>query len=127
MKSRVQYDPLKAPEPKEWLALGEQERIDVVQDYHRRARVRLPNEKLHAVMHAVIENQIALGDETPVQSTAQRLMAEGLDRHDAIHAIGSVLSGFIFDIMTKPVSGTEPNELYFAELRQLTAKAWLDS
>jgi len=76
MENGLQYDPLEAPEPEEWLAIDEAERIDVVKDYHRRARVRLPNEKLHAVFHVVVENQIALGNEIPVQSTVQRLMAE---------------------------------------------------
>ena len=85
MDNVVEYDPLEAPEPEEWLAIDEAERIRLALDYHRRARVRLPNEKLHAVLHVVIENQIALGDEIPVQHTAQRLMAEGLDRHEAIH------------------------------------------
>jgi hypothetical protein len=58
------YDPIKAPTPEEWLALDEQERIILAEDYHRRARIRLPNATLHATMHAVVENQIALGDET---------------------------------------------------------------
>jgi hypothetical protein len=30
------YDPLKAPDPEEWLALNEQERIELARDYHRR-------------------------------------------------------------------------------------------
>ena len=37
------YDPLEAPDPDEWLALDEQERLDLVQEYHRRARIPLPN------------------------------------------------------------------------------------
>src|ERR1700676_270077 len=86
MENGVQYDPLEAPEPEQWLALDEGERIHLAQSYHRRARVRLPNEKVHAVLHVVVENQIALGDEMPVQRTVQRLIAEGLDRHEAIHA-----------------------------------------
>lgn len=81
MESGLQYDPLEAPEPEEWLAIDEAERIHLAQDYHRRTRVRLPNEKLHAVFHVVVENQIALGDEMPVQSTVQRLMAEDLHSH----------------------------------------------
>ena len=55
------YDPLEAPDPKEWLELDEQERIVLVQDYHRRARIRLPNKKVHATLHAIVEAQIALG------------------------------------------------------------------
>ncbi len=40
--------------------------------------------------HVVVENQIALGDEIPVARNLHQLMAQGLDRHDAIHAIASV-------------------------------------
>jgi hypothetical protein len=122
------YDPLKAPDPEEWLALDEQESIILAEDYHRRAGIRLPNATLHATMHAVVENQIALGDETPVPRVMQRLMDEGLDRHQAIHAIGSVLFGHIHDLLkNQPDPGTEPNKLYFAALERLTAEDWLRS
>jgi hypothetical protein len=121
------YDPLKAPDPEEWLALDEQERIDLVRDYHRRARIKLPDATLHAVMHAIVENQIALGEQLSVRRTTQRLMDEGLDRHDAIHAVGSVLAEFIFDIFTEPKPHAVPNAAYFAALERLTAEGWLRS
>jgi Domain of unknown function (DUF1841) len=92
------YDPLEAPNPEEWLELDEQERIDLVRDYHRRAGIHLPNEKLHATLHAIVEAQIALGEETPAGRIAQRLISEGLDRHDAIHAIGMVLAEHLYDV-----------------------------
>jgi hypothetical protein len=126
MESGLQYDPLKAPEPKEWLAIDEAERIQLAQDYHRRARFCLPNEKLHAVFHVVVENQIALGDEIPVESSLQRLMAEGLDRHEAIHAIASVLAEFMHDLVKKPGSSAKSNQAYFAALRRLRAEGWLE-
>ena len=118
------YDPLKAPDPEEWLALDEQERIELVQDYHRRMRIRLPNAKLHAMAHAIVEAQIALAGETPARRTVQRLMDEGLDRHEAIHAVGSVLIEFIYDLMKAPVSDDDPNVPYFAALERLTAEDW---
>jgi len=118
------YDPLKAPDPEEWLALDEQERIELVQDYHRRARIRLPNSTTHAMAHTIVENQIALGDETPVRRTAQRLMDEGLDRHETIHAIGMVLFEFINDLLRAPASDSDPNPPYFAALERLTAEDW---
>jgi hypothetical protein len=101
----------------------------IVEEYHRRAGVRLPNVAAHAAIHAVVESQIALGDEIPVRDTARRLMAEGLDRHDAIHAIGSVLAGFMNDFLRNPPANadTDPNEQYFAELQELTASGWLKS
>jgi hypothetical protein len=119
-----QYDPLKSPDPKAWLALGEQERVDLIQDYHRREQITLPNETAHAVVHAVVENQIALGDELPVKRTLHRLMAEGLDRHDAIHAIGSKVANAFLDILKSDASGADPNPAYCASVEQLTAEDW---
>ena len=123
------YDPLKPTDPEEWLSTGEQERLDLVQSFHQRARIRSPNAKVHAVMHVIVENQIALGDELPVKGTVQRLMSDGLDRHDALHAVGSVLAGHLCDLLAAPAAGTgeDPNHPYYAALEQLTAKDWLSS
>jgi hypothetical protein len=54
------YDPDEAPDPEEWLALDEQERIGLVRDYHRAAGIRLPNATMHATLQAIVETQIAL-------------------------------------------------------------------
>ena len=80
------YEPEVPPDPAEWLALDEQERIQLAEAYHRAARIKLPNVKVHAVFHAIIENQIAEGLD-PVLRAMKRLANEGLSRHDAIHAI----------------------------------------
>jgi hypothetical protein len=120
------YDPFAPPDPGEWTSIDEQERIHLVENYHRRARIRLPNAKVHAVIHVVIENQIALGDEIPVKRTLERLMSEGLDRHDAIHAVGSLVLGHLSDLLAQPEAkmGSDANTAYYAELEQLTAKKW---
>ncbi|WP_051380503.1 hypothetical protein [Bradyrhizobium sp. WSM1743] len=72
--------------------------------YHRRAGIRLPRDKAHAIFHVIVENQIA-DPELPVRSTAQRLMSEGLDRHEAIHAIGLVLAGHMNELVRKTKFG----------------------
>jgi hypothetical protein len=118
------YDPLAAPAPEEWLALDEGERIRLVDEYHRRARVRLPDRKAHAIFHSVIENQIAAGDEIPVRRTLARLMDEGLDRHEAIHAIGMALSEHIWNLWHGSEPKADPNAPYFAALERLTAEEW---
>jgi len=118
------YDPLVAPVPEEWLSLDEGERIRLIDEYHRRARVRLPNRKAHAIFHAVIENQVAAGDEIPVRRTLARLMGEGLDRHEAIHAIGMALSEHIWDLWHRTEPKVDPNAPYFAALDRLTAEEW---
>jgi len=132
MKQGVRkYDPMVAPAPEQWLAMTEQQRIDLVLAYHRRVGQRAEGETAHAVIHAIVENQIA-DDELPVRGTAQRLRSEGLDRHEAIYAIGSVLAGHINDLMRKAKAGSrpddsnsaaDPNEAYVSELEQ-SAEGW---
>jgi hypothetical protein len=74
------------------------------------------------VVHVIVENQIALGDELPVPSTLMRLMADGLDRHDAIHAIASVLMVFLRDGQAGAIQG-DPNERYARDLESLTVQS----
>ncbi len=118
------YDPAVAPDAAEWLALDEQARLDQVLDYHRRAGIFPPNEEIHAVIHVTVENQIALGDELPVRRAIDRLMGEGLDRHQAVHAVASVLTGQLFDAFKDPEARVFPREAYNAAIEQLTAESW---
>jgi hypothetical protein len=121
----MRYVAYKAPDPETWLGLDESERIELVRAYHRRTREPVgENAKVHAVAHVIVENQIAMGDATVVPATLNRLMREGLDRHDAIHAIASVLMGVIFDVMTEKDDGGDINTKYGRELAEITAKGW---
>ena len=118
------YDPDSGPSAECWSRLDDTERSLMVEDYHRHARIKLPNEHLHALIHTIVENQVAMGDETAAEATLRRLLSEGLDRHDAIHAIGEVLAGHMYRLQKGPVTG-DPNEIYGAKLRALTAARWL--
>jgi len=120
------YDASTAPDPEVWLQLDEQARIDLAIAYHRRYHLPMgQNPKLHGTVHAIVENQVALGDVTVVPATLARLMREGLDRHDAVHAIGSVLISIIFDVMTKRAdANVDINAQYGRELAALTAASW---
>jgi hypothetical protein len=118
------YNPLRAPDPTSWLATEEGQRIVLVVDYHRRTRVKLPNQRLHAAIHVAVENQIAMGDELPVHGVLDRLQAEGLDRHDAIHAIGSALAEHMGDLLKSGNPKGDANDAYWSMLSRLTAKGW---
>jgi len=120
------YNPLKAPDPEEWLAIDEHERIDMVVEYHRRKRIRIPGMEAHAAFHVTVENQIALGDETPVKRKLEQLMNEGLDRHDAIHAIAWILSQQVYRAL-KYKKSSDLGKSYYAALEDLTAENWLNS
>lgn len=119
-----EYDPLIGPDTQAWMTVPEAERIELVRAYHQRANVELPKEQLHVVIHVVVENQVALGDELPVAGVLQRLMSEGLDRHEAIHAIGSVLAEHLFDLMRAKDAASPDNGRYFSRLKKLSAKSW---
>jgi len=118
----MRYDPERAPDPARWNALSEEERIEMVERYHRRARIRLPRLRVHAMFHAIIENQVAMGDEAPVAEAIPRLMKEGLSRHDAVHAVASVMANHLH----RALATKEPvdNDAYFAEVRELTRERW---
>jgi hypothetical protein len=120
------YDPTVEPDAEEWGSLDEGEQIELVRQYHRRAKVKLPNAILHATIHTIVENQINLGDETPVRRTIDRLQAEGLDRHEAIHAVGLILAEHMYDLVQSPSEKKtqDPNLPYWTSLEELTAENW---
>ena len=120
------YDPDQAPNPEQWTQWDESDRLDLVMAYHRSAGIELPNTRIHAAFHTIIENQLAEGL-PEVQNTLDRLLGEGLDRHDAIHAIGSVLIEQVQGILQDASSDGEGNQAYFSKLEKLTAKKWLQS
>jgi hypothetical protein len=120
----LKYDPHSPVDPEAWLALDESERIHAVTEYHRRRRIRLPNRTLHAAIHVIVESQVALGDKHPASSVLARLMREGLDRHEAIHAIGSALAGQLFNVLKQRNSETDIHAEYLERLNRLTAESW---
>jgi len=122
----LNYDPKKPPDPKEWLDLDEGERTDLICDYHDAVGEELPNPQLHAALHCIVENQIAMGEEVPSR-TLRRLVKEGLDRHEAIHAVASVLADQMYQTMSKASPGTDMNERYKEKLESLTAEKWGES
>jgi len=128
------YNPSRAPNPKQWLALSESERLELVSEYHSDASEDIqdndPDEALarndlHATMHVVVENQLAEGIE-PVCRAVSRLINEGLDRHDAVHAVGAELAGHLFDTLhgRTEAAPDKLTRLYYERLRKLTADSW---
>ena len=118
------YDPDTSRPSADWLQTDEGKRIELVSSYHRRKKIHLPNAQLHAVIHVVVENQLALGEEVVV-ATLARLQREGLDRHDALHAIGSVLATDLYELMQEGSEATgDVYRRYLERLQKLTAKNW---
>lgn len=119
----MEYDPLTPPKPDQWLELQEDTQIRMVREYHKSGAPELLKEELHAAFHVMIENQLA-SDEVPVRRTLDRLMEEGLDRHEAIHAIGSVLMEHMYDNVHRGSSGDGTKDMYYQDLTHLSADVW---
>jgi hypothetical protein len=80
------------------------------------------NPILHVTIHQTVENQLAAKDPPVVHEILERLMRSGLSRHEAIHAIGSVLCVEIWEILDQDRPFDE--ERYERGLQQLNAREW---
>ena len=88
------YDAGRAPDAAEWLARDEDERMIAVKAFHRGLEKHppMPNARMHAIIHVVVENQLALGEPRETRAAMERLCAAGLSRHEALHAVGQVVA-----------------------------------
>ena len=118
------YQPSRCPNVQEWLALDESERVFLVREYHEDTNAPIPEDAmdLHASIHVIVENQIAM-EHVPVPATINRLIRQGLDRHEAIHAVGAVVSANIYDL-TKGIETSWDQNQYRRKLEKLTARRW---
>ena len=123
----ARYDARHAPDPDAWLAMDESDRLIAVLLHHAEnaPHAPAPSPDAHAVMHVAVETQIALGTPPATAATLRRLIAEGLSRHDAIHAVAGALSGMLLEMSQRMVP-FDP-VAYERDLAQITAAGWLAS
>ena len=122
----MHYDPEQPMADHAWLSLQEEERISLVEEYHKKKGSHLPHLRMHAALQAVIETQAA--ENIPaVRDTLGRLIAEGLVRHEALHAIASVLVTHMYRLAQgeNMVEHPEQNEVFYRELQKLSAEQWI--
>jgi hypothetical protein len=62
-----------------------------------------------------------------VRAAVERLVATGLDRHDVLHAIGSVLAEFLQDTMQSKPGDQPPLSAYRSALKALTPEKLHDA
>ena len=118
----MSYDPLNPPEPARWLALSEADRLTQVLEFHEAAGVTLPNVRLHAALHVTVENQVAEGYTAVVEALA-RLTGEGLDRHEAVHAVAAAVAERMRQVLQSGRPAFD-KAAYDSELAALTAEGW---
>jgi len=118
------YDPAQAPHPDDWVALADDDRATLVREYHDAQEVERPNACLHATFHVVIETQLACADPPEVVQTMARLLSQGLDRHEALHAIGAELARMMHSVAHSPSDTPDATRAYIGGLKRLTAASW---
>lgn len=119
----MDYDASRSPDPADWLAAAEDTRLAAVERHHLglTTHARMPRPRLHAALHLVVESQLAAGEPPEARRALERLLAGGLDRHEAVHAIGLVVS----DVTSAAMDGRRFDaRLYAAELDALTPERW---
>jgi len=117
------YSADEAPDSREWLSLDEAERLRLIIAYHDREKIPVANARLHAAIHTVVETQLAMPEHTVVDTMA-RLQQEGLSRHEAIHAVGSVLVDRLLAALKQRATPASLAGGYLEDLAALTAEAW---
>jgi hypothetical protein len=80
---------------------------------------------VHASLHVLVESQLASNEPPEALIAAQRLMAGGLSRHDAVHAVGWVAA----EHMKRAMEQQRPVDVpgYAAALAGLTRDSWIAS
>jgi Domain of unknown function (DUF1841) len=119
----ARYDAGQAPDPEAWLSMSELERHLAVDRHHARGpHAPAPSPELHVGMHVVVENQIAMGTPPVAAATLKRLVAEGLSRHEAVHAVAGALPHLLFEMAKREVP-FDP-VAYERNLEQVTAASF---
>ncbi len=117
------YSPVHEPDYRVWLACPEQDRLDSVIAYHQRLGLSDMEVRRHSLIHVVVENQLA-EEVAAVAAKLDELMAGGLDRHEAIHAIGSVVMELIYRTMGRHDIKPDAAIDYDNALSALTVASW---
>ena len=101
------------------------ELVNQIVEEHRQPHPGVEGDRLrlHLALHQVVEQQLVQGEPAETAATLDRLQHQGLSRHQAVHAIGSVVSAEVFEVLQERKQYDEAR--YLAGLRALSAAAFL--
>jgi hypothetical protein len=122
-RNKPKYRADLAPESSFWDRLSEEEKILAIIQHHRLRSIKLPNPRVHALAHLMVEQQLSSGESPAAVSTLERLLDEGLDRHEAIHAIGWALTTTMNEAAAGELDG-DLNATYEHRLSLLPESWW---
>ena len=81
--------------------------------------------RAHLLIHEMVEKQLAEDDPPEVSRVLHRLLANGLSRHEAVHAIGTVVAREALSMLKqgRPLD----KKVYVRELQSLTVESYHQS
>ncbi len=87
------YDPSSPPDPEQWLASDESERLDAMQAWATEFYGESDDDRILTVVPLlVVENQLASGEPAEARATMERLHSAGIPRFLALLAMADVVS-----------------------------------
>ena len=103
-----------------WLDLSEDERVALVLQHHESDETSDDHLRMHAIVHSGIETQLAEGNPS-TRAALERMLEAGLDRHEAVHAVGGVLASHIYHTLE---GNPFDCKKYHRDLDGLSADTW---
>lgn len=102
-------------------------RDKIVEEHAKAPHPNLDREalKAHLIIHEMVEGQLAAKDPPEVAEVLHHLLAGGLNRHEAIHAIGTVVAHEAYQIMKD--GGQLDRKRYLKALKELTVESYRKS
>ena len=122
----MRYDPARPPDPEAWLALHEDTRTELVVEYHRSRAIPLANVGFHAGVHVIAESVVAK-DNLGAREKLDELVSAGLDRHEALHALGTIFIEALDAceaIEDEETTEEDVERFYTQRIAALSAEAW---
>jgi hypothetical protein len=120
----VDYDANHAPDPEAWRDADEGERLAAVEAHHRALagpHPPTPRPRVHAAIHLVVESQVAAADPPQARRALDRLVRGGLSRHEAVHALGSLVASALHGALSEARFDAAA---YGRALDALTPESW---
>ncbi|MEM1347799.1 MAG: DUF1841 family protein [Myxococcota bacterium] len=117
-----EYTPNEPIDAEAWMALDDAKKIELITAFHEQETDHpLPeNMDLHARIHCIVEDQVAADE--GVRGELERLVVDGLSRHNALHALGNVALEHI-TAAQKEGRGLD-DDAYRKGLAMIDAKTW---
>lgn len=110
------------PDERRLLIIGEHpEYHDVLDDPFSEELVDGTSPRAHVAIHEVVANQLWDGEPPEAWQAAQRLTAQGVERHNVLHALGSVVANHLHSAL----SGVDVDlDAYRRDLDALGPEGW---